>query len=129
MNAKESRKCLLIITWTEVCLMMDLIDSYYSGDDRDSGDLDSQKVSRSAISSVLPLILKNDLTNRQRDCLKMKYVDELNQAEIAKRLGLSQPTVCRHIAMAKSIVNNRLSYCLVVLNRANNMWINWENSH
>ncbi|MCH5316519.1 MAG: hypothetical protein J1E05_00960 [Eubacterium sp.] len=109
--------------------MMDLIDSYYSGDDRDSGDLDSQKVSRSAISSVLPLILKNDLTNRQRDCLKMKYVDELNQAEIAKRLGLSQPTVCRHIAMAKSIVNNRLSYCLVVLNRANNMWINWENSH
>ena len=109
--------------------MIDLIDTYYSGNDHSSGDLDSQKVSRSAISSVLPLILKNDLTKRQRDCLKMRYVDELNQAEIAKRLNLSQPTVCRHIAIAKNIVNNRLSYCLVVLNRANNMWINWENSH
>ena len=109
--------------------MIDFIDSYYYGDDRSSCDIDSQKVSRSAISSVLPLILKNDLTDRQRVCLKMKYVDDLNQAEIAKRLNLSQPTVCRHIAIAKSIVNNRLSYCLVVLNRANNMWINWENSH
>lgn len=109
--------------------MIDLIDSYYYGEDLSSNDLDSQKVSRSAISSVLPLILKNDLTDRQRDCLKMKYVDDLNQAEIAKRMGLSQPTVCRHIAIAKSIVNNRLSYCLVALNRANNMWINWENSH
>ena len=109
--------------------MIDFIDSYYYGDDRGSEDLDSQKVSRSAISSVLPLILKNDLTDRQRACLKMKYVEDLNQAEIAKRLNLSQPTVCRHIAIAKSIVNNRLSYCLVALNRANNMWINWENSH
>ena len=109
--------------------MLDFIDSYYYGDDRISDDLDSQTVSKSAISSVLPLILKNDLTERQRACLKMKYVEELNQAEIAERLGLSQPTVCRHIAIAKSIVNNRLSYCLVVLNRANNMWINWENSH
>ena len=109
--------------------MIDLIDSYYYGEDLSSNDLDSQKVSRSAISSVLPLILKNDLTDRQRDCLKMKYVDDLNQAEIAKRMGLSQPTVCRHIAIAKSIVNNRLSYCLVALNRANNMWINCENSH
>lgn len=109
--------------------MMDLIDAYYFGDNCPRDDIDAQRVSRSAISSVLPLILKNDLTDRQRDCLKMKYVDELNQAEIAERLKLSQPTVCRHIALAKSIVNNRLSYCLVALNRANNMWINWENSH
>ena len=109
--------------------MTDLIDAYYFGNERQEEDIDSQKISRSAISSVLPLILKNDLTPRQRDCLKMKYVDELNQAEIAKRLGLSQPTVCRHIALAKNIVNNRLSYCLVAINRANNMWINWENSH
>ena len=109
--------------------MMDLIDAYYLEDGYREEDVDSQKISRSAISSVLPLILKNDLTPRQRDCLKMKYVDELNQAEIAKRLGLSQPTVCRHISLAKDIVNNRLSYCLVAINRANNMWINRENSH
>ena len=114
---------------TERLTMIDLIDSYYAGDMNPSTDIDSQIISKSAISSVLPLILKNDLTERQRLCLKMKYAENLNQTEIAAKLKLSQPTVCRHIATAKSIVNNRLSYCLVVLNRANNMWINWENSN
>ena len=109
--------------------MIDLIDSYYMGDTGKELDIDSQKISRSAISSVLPLIFKNDLTERQRLCLKMKYAENLNQTEIAAKLKLSQPTVCRHISTAKSIVNNRLSYCLVALNRANSMWINWENSH
>lgn len=114
---------------TERCAVIDLIDSYYAGNVNSGTDMDSQKISRSAISSVLPLILKNDLTERQRLCLKMKYAENLNQTEIAAKLKLSQPTVCRHIATAKSIVNNRLSYCLVALNRANSMWINWENSH
>jgi RNA polymerase sigma factor (sigma-70 family) len=113
--------------------MIDLIDNYYSSNDTynnsNNTDIDSQKISKNAISSVLPLILKNDLTERQRSCLKLKYVNNLNQAEIAAKLNLSQPTVCRHIAIAKSIVNNRLSYCLVVLNRANNMWLDWENSN
>ncbi len=108
--------------------MIDFIDTYFGEEPDYGGDLDSQTVTKTAVSSVLPLILKNDLTERQRCCLKMKYSLKLNQEEIAKRLGLSQPTVCRHIATAKGIVNNRLSYCIVALHRANNMWINWENS-
>ena len=107
---------------------MDIIESYFGEEQRFGEDIDSQTVTKAAVSSVLPLILKNDLTERQRCCLKMKYVNKLNQEEIAKRLGLSQPTVCRHIAIAKSVVNNRLSYCIAALNRANRMWINWENS-
>lgn len=110
--------------------MTDFIESFYYSDNDLVGceDIDSQAISRRAISSVLPLIIKNDLTERQRSCLKLKYVDNLRQEEIAKQLGLSQPTVCRHISIAKSIVNNRLSYCLVALNRANGLWRDWESS-
>lgn len=103
--------------------MKDLIENYYNKDDAFSCDIDSQVISRRAISTVLPLIMKNDLTPRQQKCLKLKYVNNLNQAQIADMLNLSQPTVCRHIAIAKNIVNNRLSYCLVALNKANRLWI------
>lgn len=108
--------------------MKDLIENYYKEDDAFGCDIDSQTISRKAISTVLPLIMKNDLTQRQQSCLKLKYINNLNQAQIADRLKLSQPTVCRHIATAKEIVNNRLSYCLVALNKANRMWIEFENS-
>lgn len=110
--------------------MTDIIETFYGAEDKALAgtDADTQKISRRAISSVLPLILKNDLTERQRMCLKLRYTDNLNQTEIARRLKISQPTVCRHLTTAKDIVNNRLSYCLVVLNRANRLWLDLENS-
>ncbi|MDE6723815.1 MAG: hypothetical protein K2J55_06445 [Eubacterium sp.] len=107
---------------------MDFIENFYYAQDEYYTDMDEQKISRSAISTVLPLILKNDLTERQRSCLTLKYVNNLNQSEIAGKLNLSQPTVCRHIATAKDIVNNRLAYCLAALSKANKMWIEFENA-
>ncbi len=108
--------------------MTDLIENYYSKSEDSNYDTDSQVISRKAISTVLPLIMKNDLTERQQSCLKLKYVKNLNQSQIADMLKLSQPTVCRHISIAKEIVNNRLSYCIVALNKANRLWIDAENS-
>ena len=107
---------------------MDFIENFYYSDDKYYSDIDEQKISRNAISSVLPLIMQNDLTERQRSCLTLKYINNLNQSEIAGKLHLSQPTVCRHISTAKDIVNNRLAYCLAALNKANKMWIEFENS-
>lgn len=107
---------------------MDFIDNFYYSEDKYFGDIDEQKISRNAISTVLPLIIKNDLTERQQSCFTLKYVNHLNQSEIAKKLKLSQPTVCRHISTAKDIINNRLAYCLAALSKANKMWIEFENS-
>lgn len=109
--------------------MIDLIDNYYVNQNVfDYSDIDTQKVSKNAVESVLPLILKNELTERQRICLKMKYVQNLSQMEISEKLHFSQPTVSRHIASAKDVVNNRLSYCLIVLNRANSIWLKSNNN-
>ncbi len=107
---------------------MDFIENFYHSEDNYFSGIDEQEISRNAISTVLPLIMKNDLTERQRSCLTLKYVKNMNQAEIAEKLKLSQPTVCRHIATAKGIVNNRLAYCLAAINKANKMWIEFENS-
>lgn len=105
--------------------MVDLIENFYSdSDDFQNLDIDSQAVNRAALKLVLPLIMKYELTERQRSCFKMKYANEFTQEEIAKKLQLSQPTVSRHLVAAKAIINNRLSYCLTVLNKANSMWIN-----
>ncbi len=109
--------------------MTDFIENYYSDTKQfEPTDIDSQKISKAAVRSVLPIILKNDLTDRQSLCLNLRYVQGLSQTEIAKKLHLSQPTVSRHIACAKEIVNNRLSYCLAAINKTNSLWIELENS-
>lgn len=104
--------------------MTDLIENYYADKNvSNDSEIDTQVICKAAIKTVLPIILENELTERQRECLKMKYVQNLNQIEIAHRLHVSQPTVCRHITLAKDIVNNRLAYCLAALKKANNIWL------
>ena len=98
----------------------DLIEKYYkSPADNFGGEMNGQAAGRQALCSVLPQIIKNELTPRQQKCLKMKYGDKLTQKEIAEKLHLSQPTVSRHIESAKSAVNNRLIYCLKTANKVN----------
>lgn len=104
--------------------MTDLIEKFYADKNiSDEADIDTQMVCKHAIETVLPIILKNELSQRQRECLKLRYVHNLSQIEIAQRLHISQPTVCRHITIAKDVVNNRLAYCLAALKKANNIWL------
>ena len=54
----------------------------------------------------------------------VKKYNTRDPVKIAEALGISQPTVCRHIELAKKIVNNRLSYCAEAVGRANKFWLN-----
>ena len=110
--------------------MTDFIENFYADTKQfEPTEIDSQKISKAAVRSVLPIILKNDLTERQAVCLNLRYVQGMSQTEIAKKLHLSQPTVSRHICCAKEIVNHRLSYCLAAINKVNSLWIELENSY
>lgn len=100
--------------------MIDIIDAYFCGDGEEFETFGDNSVKLAAIKSVLPIIIRDELTPRQRVCLKLRYWSNMSQEEIAKKLKLSQPTVCRHIANAKETVNNKLRYCLFVLNTAEN---------
>lgn len=98
--------------------MVDFLDGYYMEDGFKALEgYDKERAMKKAFSSVLPLIMKDELTQRQSICLQYKYINNKSQSEIAEILKLSQPTVSRHINAAKDIVNNKLKYCYYALSK------------
>ena len=49
------------------------------------------------MKALMLIGIRNELTDRQRDCISMKYIDGLRAEVIAERLGLSAATVYKHI--------------------------------
>lgn len=98
---------------------MDFLDLYYYSDCMGENDnADMERASRQAFALVLAKIMEKELTERQRICLHYKYVKNMTQYEISQKLKISQPSVSRHIAAAKKIVNNKLQYCYLALSKA-----------
>ena len=107
--------------------MIDFVEAYMSDANSYQEDgFDERKVLKNSITKVLPLILKNELTDRQSLCLRLFYVHRKSQTEIAKELKLSQPTVSRHIKTAKDITNKCLTYCIYAVKQANEQWLKME---
>jgi RNA polymerase sigma factor (sigma-70 family) len=107
--------------------MIDFVEEYMSPKgNNDNEEFDEQRILIKSISKVLPLIIKNELTERQSLCLRMFYVFGKSQVEIANELKLSQPTVSRHIKSAKEIVNRFLTYSFYSVKQANEQWIKLE---
>ena len=89
---------------------------------------DTQTITRRALLTVLPMVLEQELSPRQRTCLRAFYVDGKSQTEIARRLGLSQATVSYHIHAAKAAANRLLHYCQIAVAKANDCWLEAENN-
>ena len=108
--------------------MTDFVESYMHGIteqmDLDVG-IDEQRVIIKSMTGVLRLLMERELSERQHECLHLFYVEGLSQAEIAKRLHLSQPTVCRHIHNAKNTINKTLGYCYYAVKQANEQWLKY----
>lgn len=105
--------------------MAGFIEELYAAPDyNDGGTVNYKSISRRAIKEVLPIIIKQDLTERQRRCVEMMYYEGKTQSEIARELLLSQPTVSRHIKTAQRIIRNRLFYCDAALESAERQIIN-----
>ncbi len=96
--------------------MIDFVDRYYYGTDFNSS-LDREKAHQTAFSTVIPLIIDNELTEKQSVCFRYKYLSGKSQQEIADLLHLSQPTVSRHINSAKDVINSSLKYCFIALSK------------
>ena len=98
--------------------MIDFMESFYCTDYSQLDGYDREKAKQKAFQAVVPLIMNNELTQKQSVCLRYKYINNKNQAEIAELLQLSHPTVSRHISTAKEIMNNSLQYCYIALTKA-----------
>lgn len=98
--------------------MIDFAEDYYYNITNIIGESEDKALARKqAFSAVIPLILENELTSRQKSCFRFKYIENKSQQEIADLLKLSQPTISRHINAAKDIVNDKLKYCYIALSK------------
>lgn len=98
--------------------MIDFAELYYYDTQNILEESADKAIARKkAFSTVLPIILDKELTQKQCTCFKFKYLDNKTQEEIADLLKVSQPTVSRHISTAKDIVNNKLQYCYIALSK------------
>ena len=98
--------------------MIDFTEDYFYSSYSHLDGYDREKAKQKALQTVVPSIMDNELTQKQNICLRYKYINNKNQAEIAEILKLSQPTVSRHINAAKDIMNNSLKYCYIALSKA-----------
>lgn len=88
----------------------------------DSAGYDEQVIMRNSLFAVVPKIAKNELTQMQRICFEMFYFEKKNQKQIAAVLHISQPSVCRHLKSAKTIIEKIGGYCILSIKNTNEQW-------
>ena len=99
---------------------MDFVEMYYSNSMYNDDSVDIMQAKKKAFAVVIGAIMENELTEKQSVCLRYRYVNNLTQDEIAKRLKISQPSVSRHINAGKNAVNSKLKYCYIALTKGLN---------
>ena len=62
------------------------------------------------ILKTLSKIIENELTEKQKICLKLYYHKNLNTVKIANQLGVYPSTVCRHIKNSKKKIKKIMKY-------------------
>jgi len=63
-----------------------------------------------AAKAVLQAALELELTDRQRDCVRLYFYEGLTEEETGRRLGITKSTVCRHLQKAKKRLGKAVSY-------------------
>lgn len=65
---------------------------------------------RERMRKILIRAIRHELTDRQRDCLTMYYLEGIKMKDIAVMLNLSKSTVSRHIHSATRKLRKVASY-------------------
>jgi len=60
---------------------------------------------------TMMLAAQGELTQRQMQCVRMYYAEQKTVSEIAQELGVSPPTVSRHLKKARFRLKKILQYC------------------
>lgn len=63
-----------------------------------------------AMQKLLPKIIKNELTRKQQEIIKLVCYDCKTQKEVANVLGITQCAVSKSLNAAKDVINNQLAY-------------------
>ena len=52
------------------------------------------------MKKIMNIAIENELTQRQRDCIRMRYFENLPVREIAEKIGIRPATVYKHLSRA-----------------------------
>lgn len=63
-----------------------------------------------AAKAVLREAMGKELTDKQRECVRLYFFEGLNQEQTARTLGVGKSTVCRHLQRAKARLKRAVSY-------------------
>lgn len=64
----------------------------------------------SAAKAVLRTALKLELTERQRECVRLYFYENMTEEQTANELGITKSTVCRHLQKAKRRLGRAVYY-------------------
>lgn len=70
----------------------------------------SNRMERERMKAILTRAIRRELTDRQRDCITMYYLEGMKMKDIADALHLSRSTVTRHIQSATRKLRRVASY-------------------
>lgn len=91
-----------------VTLSFDLMENMVAAKNaRETNDEDRKRILR-----VLRKAVQGELTQRQMECVKLCYGENVSQKEAAVRLGLKPATVSRHLKKARARIRRVMSYYL-----------------
>lgn len=83
-------------------------DAFFSMQNFNSSRNNTSKYNK--ILSILKKIIENELTFKQRKCIKMYYNHNLSTIKISKLLGVYPSTVWRHIQKSRRKIRNIMKY-------------------
>ena len=70
----------------------------------------SNRLERERMKHILTRAIRRELTDRQRDCITMYYLEGMKVKDIATAMHLSRSTVTRHIQSATHKLQRIASY-------------------
>ena len=70
----------------------------------------SNRMERERMKQILVRAIRRELTDRQRDCITMYYLEGMKMKDIATVMCLSRSTVTRHIQSATRKLRRVASY-------------------
>lgn len=90
----------------------------YLGKEDSPGLIQSQgppdRSSLRSAKAVLQLAIQRDLTDRQRECVRLYFFEGKTMEEAGRELGIGKATVYRHLQKALARLERALAYASVI---------------
>lgn len=65
---------------------------------------------REKMLRILRKVMEGELTERQKDCVRLRYFEAKSVTEVAEALGITPPTASKHLKKARTRLGKVMGY-------------------